>query len=390
MAEELGRGLADAAFLGRDPGRGAAPPGRCAGGGRGRDRRPDRRPGAARHGRGGRCRPEAGGHRRVRARRPRWCSMPAATGTRSARSRSRGQPPGRRPDPADRAAGARRRPVTALDGQTRPLDADDVATWHSLGLAVTSADLVGVMRGALTLADRLRPASAGSTAPPSDRSRRSSTCWPTPSSPWRARAASRCTPRGRSTRCRPAEALAAASAAKAYCARAARSVCETADPGARRHRQHLGVPRPRLPAPGPALGRRARRRRAPTSTGCWPPAASEATMDFADSPEELEFRLRLRDWLSDEQPRPPAVLDGRRVLGRPGGLAPDALRRRVLRPVLADRGRRPRPAQRVRGDPRRGADRGRHAAAAERRATSSRGSCATGARTSSAASCPDS
>ncbi len=33
---------------------------------------------------------------------------------------------------------------------------------------------------------------------------------------------------GRWTRCRPPEALAAASAAKAYCARAARSVCETA------------------------------------------------------------------------------------------------------------------------------------------------------------------
>ena len=89
-------------------------------------------------------------------------------------------------------------------------------------------------------------------------------------------------------------------------------------------------------------------------------------MDFADSPEELEFRLRLRDWLRGEQPGPPAVVDGRRVLGRAGRLAPDALRRRLLRPVLADRGRRARPAQRLRGDPRRGADRRRRAAAAER------------------------
>ena len=57
------------------------------------------------------------------------------------------------------------------------------------------------------------------------------------------------------------EALAAASVAKAYCARAARAVCETVDPGARRHRQHLGVPGARLPAARAAVRRRARRRR---------------------------------------------------------------------------------------------------------------------------------
>ena len=42
--------------------------------------------------------------------------------------------------------------VTTLDGQACVLSAGDVAAWQSLGLAVTSADLVGVMRGALDLA----------------------------------------------------------------------------------------------------------------------------------------------------------------------------------------------------------------------------------------------
>ena len=72
------------------------------------------------------------------------------------------------------------------------------------------------------------PPSAGSTARRSARSRRCSTCWPTPSSRWRA---------SRSVSLHAAwavdalpadDALAAAAVAKAYCARAARTVCETA------------------------------------------------------------------------------------------------------------------------------------------------------------------
>ena len=135
---------------------------------------------------------------------------------------------GRRPDPARRAVRRAGASVTPLDGQARALDADDAGAWQSLGLAVTSADLVGVMRGRARRWRPTTPASAGSTAPPSARSRRCSTCWPTPSWPWRDRAASPSTPPGPSTRCPAADALAAASAAKAYCARAARSVCETA------------------------------------------------------------------------------------------------------------------------------------------------------------------
>ncbi len=39
-----------------------------------------------------------------------------------------------------------------------------------------------------------------------------------------------------------------------------------------------------------------------TWPACWPPTASRSAMDFADSDEELAFRLRLRDWLADNNP----------------------------------------------------------------------------------------
>jgi acyl-CoA dehydrogenase-like protein len=39
--------------------------------------------------------------------------------------------------------------VEAIDGQSRALTADDLAQWSALGLALTSADLVGLMRGVL-------------------------------------------------------------------------------------------------------------------------------------------------------------------------------------------------------------------------------------------------
>ena len=53
-----------------------------------------------------------------------------------------------RPSAAIGAAGT----VRLLESQTRPLSREDVARWHSLGLATACADLVGVMRGALNLA----------------------------------------------------------------------------------------------------------------------------------------------------------------------------------------------------------------------------------------------
>ena len=117
--------------------------------------------------------------------------------------------------------------ATAVVGQTRPLDTNDLATWRSLGLATTSADLVGVMRGALDVTTdyarerRQYGAAIGSfqavqhlladafVALEGSRSIALHAAWAVDalSGP---------------------DALAAASAAKAYCARAARSVCETA------------------------------------------------------------------------------------------------------------------------------------------------------------------
>ncbi len=118
-------------------------------------------------------------------------------------------------------------PPTVLEGQTRALSYDDVARWHSLGLAVACADLVGVMGGAVSLAcDYARARSQYGVAIGSfqavqhmladalvslegSRSIALHAAWAVD-----ALAAT--------------DALAAASAAKAYCARAARAVSETA------------------------------------------------------------------------------------------------------------------------------------------------------------------
>jgi alkylation response protein AidB-like acyl-CoA dehydrogenase len=116
--------------------------------------------------------------------------------------------------------------AVALDGQTRRLEADDLARWQSLGLAVVCADLVGTMRGALALATEYAKerkqygAAIGSfqavqhlladahVATEGSRSIVLHAAWAVDALPADG-------------------ALAACSAAKAYCARAARSVCET-------------------------------------------------------------------------------------------------------------------------------------------------------------------
>ncbi len=118
-------------------------------------------------------------------------------------------------------------PPSALSGQTRDLGSAERSRWLSLGLAATSADLVGIMRGALALATeyaRARKqygATIGSfqavqhlladalVAMEGSRSIALHGAWAVD-----ALAAD--------------DALAATSAAKAYCARAARMVCETA------------------------------------------------------------------------------------------------------------------------------------------------------------------
>jgi alkylation response protein AidB-like acyl-CoA dehydrogenase len=107
------------------------------------------------------------------------------------------------------------------------LSADARSRWTALGLALTSADLVGAMRGAVALAvdyakaRRQYGVAVGSfqavqhlladahVATEGSRSITTHAAWAVDALP-------------------PSDALAAAAAAKAYCARAARAVCETA------------------------------------------------------------------------------------------------------------------------------------------------------------------
>jgi len=109
---------------------------------------------------------------------------------------------------------------------TRDLTEEDLAAWSALGLVLASADLVGVMRGALSLArdyavERHQYGRAvGSfqavqhlladahVATEGSRSAALHASWALDAGP-------------------PHEALSAAAVAKAYCARAARAVCET-------------------------------------------------------------------------------------------------------------------------------------------------------------------
>jgi len=116
-------------------------------------------------------------------------------------------------------------PVTAVEGQARLLTTTDLQRWLTLGLAITCADLVGTMRGAIELARDYAQsrqqygAHIGSfqavqhlladayVSMEGSRSVALHAAWAVDALP-------------------PAEALVAASVAKAYCARAARTVCE--------------------------------------------------------------------------------------------------------------------------------------------------------------------
>ena len=204
VAEELGRGLADAPFLGPTL---AAELRRLAGapaGAGARDRRPRTRPVGAR---------PAG----PTARRPGGCVavdaprrdaalvlVPAAGGhtlghvalgrTPAAASTSPG--PRCALDPGARSvARARRRPGCSPTTTS--------ARWTALGLALDRRRPRRHRCRARCGSPPTTPRSAGSTARRSARSRPCSTCWPTPSSPSRGRAASPSTRPGRSTPCRP-------------------------------------------------------------------------------------------------------------------------------------------------------------------------------------------
>jgi alkylation response protein AidB-like acyl-CoA dehydrogenase len=117
--------------------------------------------------------------------------------------------------------------VVDLDGEHRTLDDDDLLRFTALGLALASADLVGVMRGAVDLAVEYASArqqfgrSVGSfqavqhlladahVLAEGSRSAALHAAWAVDGLP-------------------PGEALAAAAVAKAYASRAARTVGETA------------------------------------------------------------------------------------------------------------------------------------------------------------------
>ena len=117
--------------------------------------------------------------------------------------------------------------LVALADQTRPVTDDGEVRWIALGLALTAADLVGTMRGAVDLATgyakerRQYGTAIGSfqavqhlladafVAVEGARSATLHAAWAVDALP-------------------PAEALAAGAVAKAYSARAARTVCETA------------------------------------------------------------------------------------------------------------------------------------------------------------------
>ena len=163
------------------------------------------------------------------------------------------------------------------------------------------------------------------------------------------------------------DALAAGAVAKAYCARAARTVCETAiqvhggigntwECLAHVYLRRALLSSDVLGGVGASLARvlaAPRDRRRP--------------MDFGDSPDGGRVPAAAARVAARQQPRPAGVVDRRRLLGRPGRVAPGALRRRLLRHVVADRDRRPGPAERLRGDRRRRAGRRRRAAPTEPR-----------------------
>ena len=129
--------------------------------------------------------------------------------------------------PAPPRSSTRAAPVTMVEGADRALTGDDLTRWTALGLSLSCADLVGTMRGAVELActyaaqRRQYGAAIGSfqavqhmladafVAMEGSRSVTLHAAWAVDALP-------------------AGEALAAAAVAKAYCGRAARTVCETA------------------------------------------------------------------------------------------------------------------------------------------------------------------
>ena len=118
-------------------------------------------------------------------------------------------------------------PVLAVPGQSRLLTRADLDSWAALGLALTSADLIGIMRGVLEL-----------TVAYAKERRQYGVPIGTFQAVQHLLAEARCLMEGAFSvalhaswavdELGPDEARSAGRVAKAYCARAARTVCETA------------------------------------------------------------------------------------------------------------------------------------------------------------------
>src|SRR5262245_13812518 len=118
-------------------------------------------------------------------------------------------------------------PVVRVPDQSRRLTCDDLDAWAALGLALTSADLVGLMRGVLEVSVAYAQARKQYGVPIGNFQ-----------AVQHLLAEARCLIEGALSaalypawavdRLAPDEARAAGRVAKAYCARAARTVCETA------------------------------------------------------------------------------------------------------------------------------------------------------------------
>ena len=118
-------------------------------------------------------------------------------------------------------------PFTDVPGQRRALTRDDLAAWAALGLSLTSADLVGIMRGVLDVtvayaAERRQYGVAIGSFQAVQHMLAEARCLMEASFSVALHAA------WAVDHLEPEHARAAGRVAKAYCARAARSVCETA------------------------------------------------------------------------------------------------------------------------------------------------------------------
>ena len=200
-----------------------------------------------------------------------------------------------RPHPRGRAGDARRR--RARRRRCRGRRGRAIARSRALALTITVADLLGTMEGVLDTTTRVRQGAPAVRRAPSVRSRRCSTCWPRRGCWSRARSAWRSTRRGRSTRCRAADALEAGSVGEGVLRACGAHGVRDRDPGPRRDRQHLGVLRARVPAPRVAVERAAGRRGPPPARARARRSTGSMTWTLTTRPRKRRSgRASVRGW----------------------------------------------------------------------------------------------